>query len=397
MQEASQSSRVQRLAGFGLVVSGTVIGIAGTDLVLPAVPALPSALGGSAEEAQFVLAGYVFGSAIGLLTFGELGARFNRRLLLGISLLLFGLASIGASVVTRLDWLIALRVLQGAFGAAPAVFAPGLIRALYGDQEAVGAMGRLGSIEALTPALAPIAGIYLLNMGGWQASFQVVGTIALLLAGGMILFGSHLPPSVRARPGEGGYLALLGNPVFLRYALSQAFSLGSILVFVFGMPAVLSGPLRLNLSYFLVLQVTGVACFIFGASLSALAARRLGTEKAITGGTVALAVAFLAMAIYASSGGANPIVVLLCFVIVNLGFGLRGPAGFHRAVVAAGRDDARGAALVVLGILGTAAGGTAVAAPVIAWGLAPLAAIAATVAIMAVAALVLLPRLRQPD
>ena len=67
---------------FVLIASGTVLGIAGTDLVLPAVPSLPGQLGGSIEVAQLVLAAYAFGTLVGLLTFGELGARFDPRKLL---------------------------------------------------------------------------------------------------------------------------------------------------------------------------------------------------------------------------------------------------------------------------------------------------------------------------
>lgn len=45
----------RRLA-FLLVASGTVLGLAGTDLVLPAVPGLPREIGGGLAGAQLVIA-----------------------------------------------------------------------------------------------------------------------------------------------------------------------------------------------------------------------------------------------------------------------------------------------------------------------------------------------------
>jgi len=70
--------RVNLQAGaFLLIVGGTVIAIAGTDLVLPAVPQLPKALGGDLAGSQLVLASFTAGAAAGLLLFGELGARFD--------------------------------------------------------------------------------------------------------------------------------------------------------------------------------------------------------------------------------------------------------------------------------------------------------------------------------
>jgi MFS transporter, DHA1 family, multidrug resistance protein len=65
---------------FGLMAAGTVLGLAGIDLVLPAVPALPKHLGGDAVGAQFVIAAFVAGTASGLLVFGSIGPRYGRRL-----------------------------------------------------------------------------------------------------------------------------------------------------------------------------------------------------------------------------------------------------------------------------------------------------------------------------
>ena len=67
---------------FALIVMGTILGLAGTDLVLPAVPSLPETLDGTQAMAQLILAAFVAGGCIGLLAFGELGARIDQRTLL---------------------------------------------------------------------------------------------------------------------------------------------------------------------------------------------------------------------------------------------------------------------------------------------------------------------------
>lgn len=383
----------ERRLAFGLIVTGTVLGIAGTDLVLPAVPSLPVRLGGTVEQAQMVLAVYVLGTSIGLLAFGELGARFDRQKLLVVSFALFALVSLAASAAPTLESLIGLRFAQGAFGAAPAVFAPGLIRALYGDDRAAIALGRLGAIESLTPALAPLVGAYLVGFGGWQSIFFILAALALSVMILTVVFGARLPATPAQAPHGGGYRRLFRDAMFLRYALSQALSLGSLLVFVFGVPAVFAA-LGHDLGAFILLQILGVSAFIAGTFLSAPLVRRVGEERVIVGGTALLAAAFLFMLAYALAGGDTPLVVTVLFLGVNLGFGLRGPPGFHRAVVASKGDEARGAALVVLGILGTAAAGTAIAAPFLTQGLAPLIGIAAVIAILALASLA--PARQQP-
>ena len=56
-----------------ILVCGTVLGLSGIDLILPAVPSIPRTLGGNEVTGQMVIAAFVIGTAIGLLVFGNLG------------------------------------------------------------------------------------------------------------------------------------------------------------------------------------------------------------------------------------------------------------------------------------------------------------------------------------
>ncbi|MBY8822841.1 MFS transporter [Sphingomonas colocasiae] len=378
---------------FLLIVSGTVIGIAGTDLILPAVPGLPAALGGDLPRAQLVLASFTAGAAAGLLFFGELGARFDQRRLLAVSLLAYGSISLICSFSPSLDALIALRFLQGASGAAAAVFAPGLLRLLYGDGRAVGALGLLGSIESLVPALAPLVGLWLLGLWGWRASFDVLAALGFALAAITLLRHHHLPRPAASRNG-GGYLRLLSDPVFMRYALSHACTLGALLVFVFGAPTVFTVVMGGGIADFITMQMSGIACFVVASNLAGTCARRFGAEPMILLGNVISAAGGVAMLGYALAGGTDPLGVTAIFLLFNIGLGLRGPPGFHRAVVASRGDDARGAALVIVAILLVTSLGTASVAPFIERGLVPLSAGAALIAVSGVLLLLLLPPLK---
>ena len=376
-----------RLA-FAFIAAATVLGIAGTDLVLPAVPSLPAALGGNAARAQLVLAAFVAGAGAGLLAFGSLGARVEQRRLLLVSLALYALASAAACLAGSLEALIAWRFVQGAAGAAPAVFAPGFIRALYDERGAARAYGLLGSIESLVPALAPIAGAWLLAGFGWRASFAVLALLAALLLL-VLLWRRRTLPLLRATPAPGGYAGLLRDPAYLRFALSQACTFGGLLVFVFSAPAVITGPLGGTLADFVVLQVVGIACFIAGANLCSRLAQRFGTERMIRVGSALSALGLLAILAYALRGGGDVLVLAGFSTLMNLGLGLRGPIGFLRAVQAARGDDARGAALVLLAILLITAGGTAAAAPFVSAGLSGPALIAAAISCASVVLLLL--------
>lgn len=377
---------------FLLVAASTVAALMGTDLILPAVPFLPDALGGDAARAQFTLAAYVAGTAVGLLAFGALADRYSTQALLIASLLAFGVTSLACIWAENLDALIVLRGLQGFVAAGPAVFAPGIIKSLYDETAAVRALGTLGSLEAIAPAVAPVVGAWLLAVGGWRLPFGALGVVALGLAGVLMLRGRI--PRVAHRP-AGGYRHLLADAVFLRYALSQAFVLGGLLTFVFGMPAVFVLSLGGTTADFVVMQVVGIVSFVIVARRADRFVGRFGAERMIWIGSGLSAAGAAGMVLYALAGGTHPLVIAALFVPVNTGLGLRGPPGFFEAVRSARGDDARGSALVVLAILGVAAAGTAIAAPTVEHGLAPVSTIALLLHGAAVLTLALLPTARR--
>ena len=354
-----------------LLVCGTVLGLAGTDLVLPAIPTLPNSLSGNVEQAQLVLAAYAAGSGIGLLFFGELGARYDQRRLLMASLAGFAVLSLLATTTTSILQLVAVRLVQGFAGSAAAVFAPGMIRKMFDEPTALRALGLMGSIESMVPALAPILGAWLLLYFDWEISFVLIGALSSVLAV-VWLFFPDLLPSVRSTQSQQGYAALLKNRRFQNYALSQAFTLGGLLVFVFGAPTVITLTMGGGLSDFVVMQVIGIAFYVVSANLAGHTVQRYGAQRMILLGSVMSALGFSSIFAYAVWGENNPQVLWALFAIGNLGLGLRGPPGFYNAVLAAGDNDARGAALMLLYVLMTAALGTAAVAPFIEIGLMPL-------------------------
>lgn len=375
---------------FILVASGTVLGLMGTDLVLPAIPVLPEHLGGSASEAQLVLAAYVAGTCFGLIGYGALGERWPARRLLIASLAGMAATSYLCTLATSLPILTALRAVQGCVAAAPAVLAPAIVKALFDKRGATRALGLLGSVESLAPALAPIAGALLLGLGGWQLSFDLLA----IFAAGLAVATARLKaiPEIAAR-GDGGYVGLLRDATFLRYALSQALVLGGLLTFVFGAPAVFVRVMGGSITDFIILQISAIATFIVAANLSGRLADRFGAERMIFFGTALAAAASTLQLLYALAGGASIVLVCLLAIPMSTGLGLRGPPGFFRAIVAARGDDARASALVVLGILGSAAAGTALVSPWIEFGMEALASVTLSLHIGALAALVFFPKL----
>lgn len=379
---------------FALIIAGTILGLAGTDLVLPAVPTLPEYIKGTLSQAQLVLAAFTGGTAIGLLVFGELGARYDKKSLLLGTLAAYSITSFLCSFSGTILELVGYRVVQGFFAAAPAVFAPGLIRLLFDDRRALRALGLMGSIESVVPALAPVAGTWLLNYTDWRASFFITAGLTFLLSI-IWLFTPALPTGSAVQQDKvssSSYWVLLRSGPFLRYALSQAFTLGGLLIFVFGAPTVITIGMNGSLSDFVIMQVIGITLFIIASNTVHSLVERFGPEWTIWFGSGLAATGSVAILIYALvTPNREPAMLWILFAFVNLGLGVRGPPGFYQAIIASGDNDARGAALVILLVFATTSIGTALLAPFITLGLLPLAATAATVSVSALVVLFFFP------
>jgi len=378
---------------FALLVCGTVLSLAGIDLVLSAIPSLPNSISGSIESAQLVLAIFAAGTAIGLLIFGELGARLDQRYLLIGALVLYAALSYLAAQSQSINQLVTIRFFQGLASSAPAVFAPGMIRSLFDRRGALKAIGLMGSIESLTPAFAPVVGAWLLTFADWRASFFVTAALALVLAIAISFYGGALLSSrsnTNKLRDKASYLSLFVNRKFMRHGLSHACTLGGLLIFVFGAPTVITTGMGGELSTFVIMQLIGISLFITSANLSDRLVEKFGAESMILSGSILAAAGCLALYLFSVFGNGDPRWFWLLFAPVNLGLGLRGPPGFYQAIVATGDNDSRGAALLILLILGVAAGGTAIVAPFISLGPAPLSSVAAIVAVSSVIILILL-------
>ncbi len=367
-----------------LIALGTVIGLAGIDLVLPAIPTLPETLGGNLETAQWVLAAFAAGTGIGLIVYGELGNRFNIGSVLLGSLFAYALLSWLATQAVSLPQLSGIRFFQGLVAAAPAVFAPVMIKSMYQPQSAIAMLGRIGSIESITPALAPVLGAWLLNYYGWKSSFQLTAAIALLLGIAWLLNKDSRQSFGNTERSSEGYVPLLRDRRFVYLAVGQAFTLGALLIIVFAAPTVIIATMDGSLSDFIVMQITGISFFIISANTSHRLIGRLGEDNVILFGSAMTSFGCIAIMLLGLTAKPSIELLWVLFVFVNLGLGIRGPVGFYRALQASGSNESRGSALIILFVMLTAAAGTALAAPFITKGLAPIAALASAVALISV-------------
>jgi EmrB/QacA subfamily drug resistance transporter len=180
-------------------VDGTAVNVA--------LPALQRDLGASATGVQWVVEAYALLLA-GLLLAG--GARFGRRKVFAVGVAGFAVASAACGLAPSLSALVAARAVQGA---AAALLVPGslaLISSAFGEAERGRAIGTWSGATALTAALGPVLGGWLVDHGGWRWVFFLnLPAAAAVLAITLTRVPESRDPDARGLDWPGALLATL--------------------------------------------------------------------------------------------------------------------------------------------------------------------------------------------
>jgi EmrB/QacA subfamily drug resistance transporter len=151
-------------------IDGTVVNVA--------LPALQSALGATVSEIEWVVESYALFLAALLLLGGSLGDLYGRRKVFSAGVVLFGLASAWCGVAPNIFQLIAARALQGVGGALLVPGSLALISASFPVEERGRAIGTWSGFTAITAAVGPVLGGWLVQHGSWRWVFFINVPIA---------------------------------------------------------------------------------------------------------------------------------------------------------------------------------------------------------------------------
>ena len=155
------------------------------SVVNVALPAIGRSLGGAAADLQWTMNAYTLPLSALLLMGGAAGDHYGRRRLLILGIGLFLLASVGCALAPGIGLLLAARALQG-LGAA--VLLPNSLAILshtFSGPAKGRAVGTWASVSAISAAIGPPLGGWLINNVGWRAIFYInlpFGALAILIA-----------------------------------------------------------------------------------------------------------------------------------------------------------------------------------------------------------------------
>ncbi len=325
-----------------------------TDLYLPALPELTTALQGSVHQAQLTLSGLLLAFGLAQLLFGPLSDRFGRKPVLLAGLSLYAVAALGGGLAGSMEALLFWRVLQGAALGAVVVCARALVRDLYTPENGARVLARgLSGLGVLACCSLPLGGV-LAHFLGWRATLLSVSVFgALALATILWGFRETLPqPDAQAlRPTRLArtWLRVLRNRRFLAFALLAMSSYGGLFTFLAASSFVFIKILDMSRLHYGLMMFSMAFAYLLGTYLCRMLLARLHLQTTVAlGGALSLAGGTL-VGLANLSGVASAWTVLPPFYLYMLGHGIAQPCGQAGAV--GPFPDAAGAASALSGCL----------------------------------------------
>src|SRR5216110_303676 len=152
-----------------------------STVVNVALPALQTNLNASIVDVQWAIEAYSLLLSALLLVGGSLGDHYGRRRVFLIGVALFAVASTWCGLAPDIHQLIVARAAQG-LGAA--LLVPGslaIISSSFAENERGRAIGTWSGFSAITNAIGPVIGGWLIEHLSWRAIFFINVPIALLI------------------------------------------------------------------------------------------------------------------------------------------------------------------------------------------------------------------------
>lgn len=207
-------------------IDGTVVNVA--------LPALQENLNATVVDVQWVVEAYALFLAALLLVGGSLGDIYGRRLVYALGVTLFALASVWCGLASNIKQLIVARAVQGVGGALLVPGSLAIISASFKDEKRGQAIGTWSGFTAITAAIGPVIGGWLIEHVSWRAVFFINVPLAVIV---LLLVFWHVPESLDEEAAHSGLdwtgaaLATLSLGTIV-YGLIESSRLG------FGHPAV---------------------------------------------------------------------------------------------------------------------------------------------------------------
>ena len=308
----------------------TALGPLAVDMYLPSFPDIARLLSASPATVQLTLSLYMVAYAVGQVVYGPLSDRFGRLPVLRAALGIYCAASLACALAPNIEMLLVARCLHALGSSGAIVLARAIVRDLYSGARAGRELSLMGAIMSLAPVGAPIIGGVLQSAFGWRSHFVLQIAFGLIAA---LFVWRKLPETLKV-PTAGpfslsailaGYAEILRNRAVLAYVGMLAASFAGVFAWISGSSFVLQEIYGLSaLSYGLAFGAAS-AGYLAGNMLATRIVIRLGLDRTIGIGALALTTGGIGSVAAIPLGGASSLALVAAMTVFAAGMGLVQP------------------------------------------------------------------------
>jgi DHA1 family bicyclomycin/chloramphenicol resistance-like MFS transporter len=297
------------------------------DMYLASLPDIGRILAAPAAQVQLSISFYLVGFAIGQVIYGPVSDRHGRRPILLTALAVFIAASLVCVIAPSIEILVAARFFQAIGGSGTVVLARAVVRDLYEGIHVARELSRMAAVMALAPLIAPLIGGVLQTYFGWRANFVVLVGFGAAAA---TLVWLLLPETLRNRAPEPvsfastlrAYRGFIGNRAFLAHVGIVTCGFGGLFAWISASAFVLQDLYDLTALEFGIAFAGGSAGYLLGTWFAARFVTRIGIDRTIGLGSLALAAGGIASVLVLAIGLTSVTALVLPVALYLAGLGL---------------------------------------------------------------------------
>ncbi len=211
----------RRWAILGVLVVSLLVVVLDNTVLNVALPTISRDLGASQAQLVWSINSYTCVFAAMLFTWGVLGDRYGRKLILMIGLVFFGFASLLTAYAQTPEQLIVFRGVMGFGGASVLPVTLAIITVVFPPKERGKAIGMWAAAVGAAVAIGPVLGGFLIEHFWWGSVFLINVPIVVV---GVIAIKILVPESKNPNPGRLdplGVLLSVSGLLLLTYGILQ--------------------------------------------------------------------------------------------------------------------------------------------------------------------------------
>ena len=304
-----------------------MIGPFTVDTIFPAFPAIERDFAADPVAMQQTISVYLLTLGVMSLLHGPLSDAMGRKPVIVVGLALYAVASAVCALAPSLPVLLLGRALQGVCAGAGMIIGRTMVRDLFHGEGAQRIMAQISMIFAVAPAVAPIAGGWIVGFAHWRWIFWFLTGLSLTL---VVVTVTALPeshPQPLRTPLRVGALvhAVVGSARdrdVRRLVYVASFNFAALFTYVAAAPAIVVTHLGLGAGDFGWLFIPVVTAMMCGSWLTGRLAGRFAPQSFLNAGFAISTAGALSALVVEISGLPSLPFVLVGPMLTGLGISL---------------------------------------------------------------------------